>query len=145
MTANRRSIVVSLTAVLVAALAAWSWFAGAQPVALPSDAAAPAPDAPVPGVSAPAAVEGAAPTASPAAPASEREAAPAAAALPAPGPLAIVRGRCVDAQGAPLAACRALVHGWAANEARMKAWLRDHARPDWQDPPVVATAADGRF
>jgi hypothetical protein len=145
MTANRRSIVVSLTAVLVAALAAWLWFAGAQPVALPSDAAAPAPDAPAPGVSAPAAVEGAAPTASPAAPASEREAAPAAAALPAPGPLAIVRGRCVDAQGAPLAACRALVHGWAANEARMEAWLRDHARPDWQDPPVVATAADGRF
>lgn len=139
MTASRRSFVVVLAAILLVALAVCLRFAAGQPVELPTDA--PAPDAPARVVTAPVAVAEAAPTASPAASAGEREAAPA----PAPGPLAIVRGRCVDAQGAPLAACRARVHGWMGNEARMDAWRRDHARPDWQDPPVVATAADGRF
>jgi protocatechuate 3,4-dioxygenase beta subunit len=59
---------------------------------------------------------------------------------------ATLRGRCVDGQGTPLADCRVRLHGWQANRARMDAWLKDHAdQPQWQDPPAVATGADGVF
>lgn len=59
---------------------------------------------------------------------------------------AILRGRCVDAAGAPLADCKLRLHAWECNSERMDAWLRDHAdKPDWKDPDAVTTGSDGRF
>lgn len=48
----------------------------------------------------------------------ERIAAPAAS---APRPLTVIRGRCVDEHGAPIAGCRVGIHGWGANSERMDA------------------------
>ena len=62
------------------------------------------------------------------------------------GPVAIVRGRCVDADGQPLADTLVDLHGWGANQGRKDEWLRDHDEmPAWEDPTAITTASDGRF
>lgn len=79
-----------------------------------------------------------------AAPASNDERTP----VPATGrdaALATIRGRCVDEQGTPLAGCSARLHGEKASDERMELWLRDHRQPEWTDPAVVTTDADGAF
>ena len=81
-----------------------------------------------------------APAAVPAA--AHRDAAPTVAATS--GPSATLRGRCVDAQGNPLAGVLASLIGWGANDQRVQAWLADHAEPKRIDEKVT-TAADGRF
>ncbi|MDO8349232.1 MAG: sigma-70 family RNA polymerase sigma factor [Planctomycetota bacterium] len=59
---------------------------------------------------------------------------------------ATLRGRCVDASGAPLADCTVRLSGRSADQDRMDAWLSDHpAPPDWTEPPAQTTAADGGF
>ncbi|MCA8966206.1 MAG: carboxypeptidase regulatory-like domain-containing protein, partial [Planctomycetes bacterium] len=59
---------------------------------------------------------------------------------------AILRGRCVDGDGGPLAGCTVRLHGWGANQERTDAWLLDHgSAPQWEDPDKVVTGADGRF
>jgi RNA polymerase sigma factor (sigma-70 family) len=64
----------------------------------------------------------------------------------APDPrFAIVRGRCVDEQGTPLADCEVELHGWEANRDRTAAWLADHLKIEWTDPPLQTTGADGTF
>lgn len=61
-------------------------------------------------------------------------------------PKATVRGRAVDAHGAPLAACTVKLHGWQANSQRMDAWLAENAaQPEWQDPETLTTGDDGSF
>ncbi len=74
---------------------------------------------------------------------------PARTAVAAPVPArktAILRGRCVDGDGKPLAGCTVRLHGWGANQERTDAWLLDHgSAPQWEDPDKVVTEADGRF
>lgn len=75
-------------------------------------------------------------------------AAPAGGRVPAEEPSrhTVLRGRCVDGDGAPLAGCRVRLHGWGAGSERLDAYLRENgAPPDWQSPPVQHTGADGRF
>lgn len=60
--------------------------------------------------------------------------------------LATLRGRGVDENGAPLAGCNVRLAGWPAGSQRLQAWSRDHGNtPDWKDPPAITTGADGRF
>ncbi|MCB9876860.1 MAG: carboxypeptidase regulatory-like domain-containing protein [Planctomycetes bacterium] len=67
-------------------------------------------------------------------------------AAPAPGPLAHIVGRCVDAAGAPLAGCKIDLDGWNANSERVDAWRVDHDEdPPWKDPEDLVTGDDGRF
>ena len=59
---------------------------------------------------------------------------------------ATLRGRCVDASGAPLADCKVHLQGWGANSERMEAWLQEHAeKPEWTNPEDILTGADGSF
>src|SRR5262245_54822829 len=44
-----------------------------------------------------------------------------------------VKGRCVDAAGAPLAGVAARLNGWQANEQRYDAYVREHGEVQWQD------------
>jgi protocatechuate 3,4-dioxygenase beta subunit len=131
---------IAVVVLLLLAVGAWLWVAAPSSPPLPaaptaSDAAGPS--------SPPAAVAASTPAPPPVA---ERVAAPAVPAPPpAPGPLATIRGRCVDGRGAPLAGCRVTVSGWEANRGRMEEWLRDHGKPEWRAPDPVTTAADGVF
>lgn len=59
--------------------------------------------------------------------------------------LATIRGRCVDGNGAPLANAKVWLHGWEASQERVAAWLVEHARPEWRDPPEFLTGSDGLF
>jgi RNA polymerase sigma factor (sigma-70 family) len=127
--------------VAAAALLAWAWL--------------PTPDTTIPATSpgsspaavASAALDGAAPAAvdTAAAPPPVREA------VTAPVPaandtrLATIRGRCVDEQGTPVANGRVLLNGWYANSEREDAWLRDHPKPEWKNPPAFVTGSDGAF
>ncbi|HEX5050843.1 MAG TPA: hypothetical protein VFZ65_03645 [Planctomycetota bacterium] len=59
---------------------------------------------------------------------------------------ATLRGRCVDADGVPIAGCSVTLNGWGANSERTDAWLRDHATPpEWTNPPAQTTGDDGTF
>ncbi len=59
---------------------------------------------------------------------------------------AILRGRCVDADGQPLAGCKVDFDGWTGNRDPMDQWLIDHGeKPAWTDPPDVITGVDGTF
>ncbi|HEX5050900.1 MAG TPA: sigma-70 family RNA polymerase sigma factor [Planctomycetota bacterium] len=58
---------------------------------------------------------------------------------------ATVRGRCVDASGAPLAGCRVIWNGMPNNSDEFEQWVRRHYDPQWQNPAAVQTSADGRF
>ena len=115
-----------------AVIAVWWWWPPTDaprpaelPVAAVSGAAAP--------LSAPASAElPVAPAALPAA--AQRDAAPTVAG--ASGPSATLRGRCVDAQGNPLAGVLASLIGWGANDQRVQAWLADHAEPKRIDEKV---------
>jgi hypothetical protein len=60
-------------------------------------------------------------------------------------PTATIRGRCVDAQGQPLAGCAVRLHGWGGNRERMDKWLRDHPKPEWPKIEPLTTGADGLF
>ncbi len=57
----------------------------------------------------------------------------------------VIRGRCVDTSGAPIAAVKARLHGWVANQQRVDAYLRDHPPIEWRNPDPLTTGADGRF
>ena len=63
---------------------------------------------------------------------------------PVTGPLAILRGRCVDEKGAPIAGVVAGLIGWGANTERTEAWLKDHPEPTRIDEKIT-TGADGVF
>jgi protocatechuate 3,4-dioxygenase beta subunit len=76
-------------------------------------------------------------------PAQRTEATPAAEA--ADPKLATIRGRCVDEKGDPVAGCKVLLRGRIHSQERETAWLRDHPRPQWTDPPAQPTGADGVF
>ncbi len=56
----------------------------------------------------------------------------------------VVRGRCVDERGIPLAGVTAELHAWYANHDRADRWLRWHDDPGWQDL-IVQTSGDGAF
>ncbi len=59
---------------------------------------------------------------------------------------AVVRGRCVDEQGAPLAGASVQLAGRADDRDRREAWLAEHgALPSWRAPEPARTGADGRF
>lgn len=147
---NHRGLSLGIVLLLLLALGLWLGLSGR------GDDAPPTPAAPLAAGAVPAAAAAAGALAASTAPAtvtnasatthdaeSERTAvAPAAA---APGPLATVRGRCVDEHGAPVAGCRVHVHGWTANSQRMDAWRRDHPEPEWKDPATITTLADGTF
>jgi hypothetical protein len=62
---------------------------------------------------------------------------------PKPGPeLAIVRGRCVAAEGGvPLAGCKVTFEGYPSNSDVMA----KHGPVEWTDPEPQTTVADGRF
>ncbi|MFN7591260.1 MAG: hypothetical protein ACK5UQ_22515, partial [Planctomycetota bacterium] len=60
------------------------------------------------------------------------------------GPESILRGRCVDAAGRPLAGVEALLSSWTANTERAAAWTRDHAMPERIERKTT-TGADGAF
>jgi hypothetical protein len=131
--------------VLGTAVAVWALLGDAGPAPLPPAAPEPSPAA-TPTVALQ--TDGGAPIAAPAAATDvARDAVPVGATSPAADarPTATVRGRCVDPSGAPLAGCIANLHGWTANEERMDAWLRDHAKFDWKNPVKQTTGADGTF
>ena len=60
------------------------------------------------------------------------------------GPESILRGRCVDAAGRPLAGVEAFLSGWTANTERAAAWTKDHAMPEGIERKTT-TGADGAF
>lgn len=58
---------------------------------------------------------------------------------------AVLRGRCVDEDGAPLAGVTVHLHGWEADRERADAYRRDHGEVEWEDPANTTTGPDGRF
>jgi RNA polymerase sigma-70 factor (ECF subfamily) len=59
---------------------------------------------------------------------------------------ATVRGRCVDEHGVPLAGCKVVFSGRAADTELVEAWIRAHGRePTWEKPEPQVTRTDGRF
>lgn len=139
---------IGMFAVVAAVLVAgWLLLRESAVLPLPSPEGAVArTDAPVAAAPASAvpAAEASSPSPDPSDATAERTAAPPTA-VPAPGPLTTLRGRCVDPQGQPLAGCVVSVHGWTGNSERMEQWLLEHAKPDWKDPPEQTTGADGTF
>ncbi|MCA8951899.1 MAG: carboxypeptidase regulatory-like domain-containing protein, partial [Planctomycetes bacterium] len=128
--------VVALFAVFAAV-----WFLADTAPAVPSGAGPADPDA----VEAPAAVEATAALDAPVA--IEREAAPepeAAATNADAGPRSTLRGRCLDADGNPIAGVAAGLTGWGGNSQRVEAWLRDHPEPERLSEEQT-TGADGVF
>ncbi len=59
-------------------------------------------------------------------------------------PLCILRGRCVDVAGQPIAGVNAHLLGWGGNEERVAAWRKQHGEPE-RVQEKVTTAADGVF
>lgn len=59
--------------------------------------------------------------------------------------LAVIRGRCVDEDGAPLAGVAVELRGWPGDSKRMDRYRLDHGEVVWDDPADVVTDADGRF
>ncbi len=135
-----RSLPVGIL-LLVLGMAAWLlWPRGelaAPEIAVPIPTL-PAADAPV--ASAVLAEPPATPADAAAAP--ERTAAPV-----APGasnPECILRGRCIDAAGQPIAGLQATLTGWGANDQRVQAWLSKHEEPARIDQKLT-TGPDGVF
>ncbi|MFO1076853.1 MAG: sigma-70 family RNA polymerase sigma factor [Planctomycetota bacterium] len=58
---------------------------------------------------------------------------------------AVIRGRCVDARGRPLAGCRVALAGECDPGLALEDWARHNYDPQWGDPPPVPTHDDGRF
>lgn len=56
----------------------------------------------------------------------------------------VVRGRCVDEAGRPLAAMTVELDGWVANDQRLAAWCKQHDEPAGIDERVI-TGSDGVF
>ena len=147
---NHRGLTLGVVLSLLLALGLWLGLSGLGDDAPPTPSASPAAGAtPAADAAAGALTANAAPTTATNASATTNEAAPDRVAAPpttaAAGPLATVRGRCVDEHGAPVAGCRVELHGWTANSQRMDAWRRDHPEPEWQDPATITTTADGTF
>ncbi len=142
MSAGRLTL-LALATVIVAAVAWWSSQRDPAPLHAPADATATAPSAAMVETGAAAAAPAAtadAPTDEP-----ERRAAPAPTGSPDPAH-AVLRGRCVGADGAPLPGCTVTMSGWGANTERMDRWLRDHGKePERIRPEPITTGADGRF
>jgi protocatechuate 3,4-dioxygenase beta subunit len=133
-------------AILLCALTvgAWLLWPRAEITAPPTNAPAPSVAADGPGPAAAAAIaQPAAPAAAPAdaSVAPERTAAPAA---DAAGPVCVLRGRCVDAAGQPIAGVQVTLTGWGANDQRVQAWLSDHDEPKRIDEKLT-TGPDGVF
>jgi len=59
--------------------------------------------------------------------------------------VAVLRGRCVDTEGKPLAGCEVRARGVPGSPARVAAWQRDHGAFAWTDPQPAATGEDGTF
>src|SRR5690606_954272 len=51
---------------------------------------------------------------------------------------AVMRGRCVDQEGNPIAGVQVELHGWVANDSRLEAYRRDHGDVVWGDPEDFA-------
>lgn len=60
-------------------------------------------------------------------------------------PRAILRGRCVDENGSPLASVPVSLQGWPSTSAALEQYQREHGRIAWQDPADAISDADGRF
>lgn len=56
----------------------------------------------------------------------------------------VVRGRCVDEAGRPLAGVNADLFGWAGNDQRLAAWRKQHGEPKGVDEKAE-TGSDGVF
>ncbi len=140
-----RRILVLVLVLLVAAGAIWiaRWAEPESTGTSQQQSEAPAESAAVPATgeagAPPARVTEAEPDA--AAPAREQVAAPDATTR---GPLATIRGRCVDAQHLPLRDISAKLTGWTATSERMDAWLKDHDEPA-RFEQAITTGEDGRF
>ncbi len=142
--------VVTATAIALAAAVALLWFLFGQAANDVAPGPAGGASHQATAAAAEAAVTGTAaqpPAPVPAAAAEAVAPAPARREVAAPGnPAATLRGRCVDGDGRPLGECKVHLHGWGGNSERMDQWLTDHgAKPDWQQPADVITAADGAF
>lgn len=66
--------------------------------------------------------------------------------VPASGPVSdcMVRGRCVDEAGRPLAGVTAELNGWAGNDQRLAAWRKQHGEPK-RVVEKTETGSDGVF
>lgn len=126
--------------VLILALAGWWWWSWATRdlTALPSTPPAPSESAGQPAVDAATIAESADLVV--------RTVDDLASAVSNVGPTARLHGRCVDAEGAPMAGCTVRLRGAAHDETRKEAWLRDHRElPPPVEPPATTTGTDGRF
>jgi len=134
-----------LFVVALAAIAALWWFGAGGDAAPPRSAersAAATEESPA----APAATSLTAPTATAtdAAPRNDQRTAGTTTSSEAATKNAVIRGRCVDEAGTPIAGCKIKAHGLSGSQNRMEAWRRDHPEPEWKDVERT-TAADGRF
>ena len=57
----------------------------------------------------------------------------------------VLRGRCIDEAGEPIAGIGVFTSGWAANQLRMDAYRKDHDEIEWKNPASQRTDPDGRF
>ncbi|HLQ36250.1 MAG TPA: sigma-70 family RNA polymerase sigma factor, partial [Planctomycetota bacterium] len=64
---------------------------------------------------------------------------------PAGGPIATIRGRCIDAQGRPVPGCIVELSGSAPSEADYEKWIQQHPDRPWHQPEPLSTTADGDF
>ncbi|HZN40879.1 MAG TPA: sigma-70 family RNA polymerase sigma factor [Planctomycetota bacterium] len=126
---------LGVAAAAVLALAAAWWLRGDEPAG-PGAVTAATPSLPLAG----AAGAGGQPSDAGSGAAAQRTALP----EPRPAP-ATLRGRCVDAAGAPLAGCRVTLDGRADIDGDLEYWVRHHYDPQWENPPAAHTGADGRF
>ncbi len=140
-----RGLVLAFVLLLALALGVWALLASGDAAPVPPTAAQTA----SPGTE-PASAAAAADATTNAAPTTAAGSGPARDAVAVPPAAdarrtATVRGRCVDANGAPLAGCSASVQGWQANQSRVDAWLRDHPPVEWTKLEPTVTGADGTF
>ncbi len=66
-------------------------------------------------------------------------------AVPPPPKNATLRGRCVDDNGAPVAACEVMLRGWAGDVQRKADWAHDHPGAAESMHQIAKTTADGTF
>ena len=57
----------------------------------------------------------------------------------------LLRGRCVDATGTPLAGCRVRLRGFGTGDEDVAEYERLHGTLEWVDPPILETESDGSF
>ena len=130
-----RNLVVLAVLTTLLAVAFFAW-----PVRGPAGSPA---AAPVVEAAAPDAIQLASESA-PETPASTERAEVPASEAPPTGPLATLRGRCVDEKGVPIAGVVAGLLGWGGNSQRTEAWLKDHPEPNRINAKLTI-GADGVF